>query len=282
MSAATAGRIATQSELAQARSLYLDLLRRSLVNIIYPEADASMAMGSTPAEWVRKKLAALFGCRLVRPLDPACRQDGRDWPLFAHSMIGMARLSNLQSCVESVIRDNVPGDVIETGVWRGGACVLMRGVLKAYGATDRRVWVADSFAGLPRPTEEADKRDPAGKLHSCSELAVSLEQVKTTFSRYGLLDEQVVFLKGWFSETLPNAPIERLAVARLDGDMYESTLDALRALYPKLCVGGYLIIDDYSDISACRQAVEDYRGCHGITEPIIPIDWSGVYWRRQR
>jgi O-methyltransferase len=172
--------------------------------------------------------------------------------------------------------------VIETGVWRGGACILMRGVLKAYGDTKRRVWVADSFQGLPRPADEHDEHDLAGKLHQCTELAVPVERVKANFERYGLLDEQVHFLKGWFRDTLPHAPIDRLAVARLDGDMYESTMDALEALYPKLSIGGFLIVDDYNDISVCKQAVEDYRNRHGICEPIIPIDWSGVYWRRER
>jgi O-methyltransferase len=192
----------------------------------------------------------------------------------------MKRLSNVQYCAETVLQDNVPGDMIETGVWRGGSCILMRGVLKAYGVTDRRIWVADSFEGLPRPTNDVDRQDIGGKLHQFKELAVSLDQVKTNFSRYGLLDDQVEFLRGWFSQTLPYAPIQKLAVARLDGDMYESTMDAITALYPKLSIGGFLIVDDYSMIPACKQAVDEYRAANNITEPIISIDWTGVYWRR--
>jgi O-methyltransferase len=91
-------------------------------------------------------------------------------------------------------------------------------------------------------------------LHKARELAVSLEQVKANFDRYGLLDDQVRFLKGWFRDTLPVAPIERLAVLRLDGDMYESPMDTLVNLYPKLSEGGYVIVDDYGAIPACRQA----------------------------
>jgi O-methyltransferase len=265
-----------------ARSLYIDLLKRSLLNLIYPEADACLALGITPTEWVKKRVAALFGVSIVKPFEPSSRNEGRDWPLFAHTMIGMQRLSNLQACVEDVIQRGVPGDVIETGVWRGGACIFMRGILKAYGETQRRVWVADSFQGLPRPRNEVDKHDISGRLHAFRELAVTLDQVKANFSHYGLLDEQVQFLKGWFCDTLPEAPIERLAVARLDGDMYESTMDAIQALYPKLSVGGYLIVDDYSFIPACKKAVDDYRAEHGIKEPIESIDWTGVYWRRER
>jgi O-methyltransferase len=112
-------------------------------------------------------------------------------------------------------------------------------------------------------------------------LAVSLEEVQNNFRRYGLLDDQVRFLKGWFRDTLPSAPIRRLAVLRLDGDLYESTIDSLTHLYPKLVRGGYAIIDDFGDVPACRQAVMDYRALHGITEEIIPIDWSGAFWRKQ-
>ena len=141
--------------------------------------------------------------------------------------------------------------------------------------------MADSFEGLPRPSNDVDRRDIGGRLYQYKELAITADQVKANFSRYGLLDAQVEFLKGWFSQTLPQAPIGKLAVARLDGDMYESTRDAITALYPKLSVGGYLIVDDYAMIPACRQAIDEYRAAHEITEQIVSIDWTGVYWRRE-
>ena len=152
--------------------------------------------------------------------------------------------------------------------WRGGATIFMRAVLKAYGVTDRYVWVADSFEGLPPPETGKYPHDAGDRLHEARELAVSLEEVKANFERYGLLDDQVRFLKGWFRDTLPAAPIERLAVLRLDGDMYESTMDTLVNLYPKLSEGGYAIVDDYGAIPACRQAVNDYRSANAITEKI--------------
>ena len=86
-----------------------------------------------------------------------------------------------------------------------------------------------------------------------------LEHVKENFQRYGLLDEQVRFVKGWFRDTLPHVPIERLAVLRLDGDLYESTIQALDGLYHKLSPGGFVIVDDYGNVPACRQAVNDFR-----------------------
>jgi hypothetical protein len=95
------------------------------------------------------------------------------------------------------------------------------------------------------------------------------------------LDDRVQFLEGWFSDTLAQAPIPRLSILRLDGDMYESTMDALQPLYHRLSVGGYVIVDDYH-LEPCRRAITDFRKSHGIAEPIERIDYSGVFWRKQR
>ena len=190
--------------------LYLDLMMRSLVDWLYDDFDERVCA------------------------------EGRDWPARAHTMIGLKRLANLRMCVEQVLTDGVPGDLIETGVWRGGATILMRAILKARGVTDRVVWVADSFAGLPAPNAGQFPLDEGINLHRFPQLAVSLERVQDNFRRYGLLDGQVRFLKGWFRDTLPAAPIERLAVLRLDGDLYESTIQALesslrQAIARRLC-----------------------------------------------
>ena len=218
--------------------------------------------------------------RRVR-FDPRLREEGKDWPADAETMVGLRRLDNIQYCVEKVLRQEVPGDLIETGVWRGGSTIFMRALLKVYGDTERKVWVADSFQGLPKSNPEAYPEDCEFDLSIYPELAVSLDQVKANFSRYGLLDDQVCFLVGWFRDTLPGAPIERLALLRLDGDLYESTMDALRALYPKLSPGGYVIIDDYGAVPPCKSAVDEYRAEYGITEPLEQIDWSGVFWRKR-
>jgi O-methyltransferase len=214
------------------------------------------------------------------PLDRARRLVGLDWPVHAETMIGLRRLDQLQAAVESVVDEQVPGDLIETGVWRGGAGILMRGVLAAHGDTSRTVWLADSFAGLPPPDAETYPADAGIDLSVNAELAVSVDDVTANFRRYGLLDAQVRFLKGWFRDTLPEAPIDRLAVLRLDGDLYESTWVALTSLYPKLSPGGYVIVDDYGALPVCRLAVDDYRREQGIEEPLHEIDWTGVFWRR--
>ena len=211
--------------------------------------------------------------------DPQLREYGWDWPSVAHTMIGEKRLANVRYLAESVLGDGIEGDFIETGVWRGGACILMRGVLNAHGVKDRCVWLADSFEGLPLPDEAKYPADAGDKFHTYPELSVSLEQVKRNFEKYGLLDDQVKFLKGWFKDTLPNAPIQKLALLRLDGDMYESTMDALQALYGKVSVGGYVIVDDYHVVAGCKRAVHDFLSERNLSPILEEIDGVGVYWK---
>jgi O-methyltransferase len=134
-----------------------------------------------------------------------------------------------------------------------------------------------SGAGLPPPSRPED----AGlDLSGRRELAVSIEDVKALFARYGLLDDRVRFLKGWFRDTLPTAPIDRLALLRLDGDLYESTTDALGALYHKLSPGGYVIVDDYFTCAPCAAAIRDFRSQHAIEDAIEVIDAQGIFWRK--
>ena len=165
--------------------------------------------------------------------------------MVAETMIGLHRLDNIQHCITQAIKDKVDGDVIRDGVWRGGATIFMRAVLAAYRITDRRVFVADFFAGLPKPDSTKYLADQEDRHYANRSLAISRQEVEHNFRKYDLLDDQVVFLEGWFKDTLPVAPIKSLAVMRLDGDMYQSTAEALDYLYPKLSVGGYCIIDDY-------------------------------------
>lgn len=240
--------------------LYLDLMIRTLTDVIY-EQDGDVM---------------LDGTAFHRPQ----REDGRDWPVRAHTMIGIKRLQNIRSCVENILKNDIQGDFIETGVWRGGAAIFMRAVLAAYDRSDRRVWLADSFEGLPPPSPAEFPADENDRHHEVSILSVALESVKSNFQKYNLLDDQVVFLPGWFRDTLPECKIGPISLLRLDGDMYESTHISLEALYPKLSRGGYCIIDDYGAVPGCKIAVEDFRKAHGLSEELITIDWAGVYWQK--
>lgn len=268
-----------------AASAYLHLLKQVLTRFIGQEEFAPVIYNKR--SWQEAVFAPLKAAMATRgylmcqrvSFDPVARTHGTDWPASAETMAGLKRLDNVQACVEQLLADRIEGDFIETGVWRGGSSILMRAVLKAYGITDRKVWLADSFAGLPKSSHPEDLH---WDFERYRQLAVSLEQVQDNFRKYGLLDEQVGFIKGWFKDTLSTAPVGKLALLRLDGDLYESTWDAIVPLYPKLSVGGYILIDDYGGIDSCRKAITDYREKHGITEPIHAVDQSGVFWRKQR
>jgi hypothetical protein len=287
-------------------ALYLDLMKRCLTDSVYTDDPLANFVPYRPkpqmATWKRVAVDALqhllqrYRLRIVEPyaipwikdfsaLSPEeatrIRETGSAWPARAHTMIGLRRLDRLQDCVETVIRDNVPGDLIETGVWRGGACIFMRAILKAHYDTARTVWVADSFAGLPPPDPGTYPADAGDAHHELADyLAISREQVEANFMRYGLLDQQVKFLKGWFKDTLPTAPIDRLAVIRMDGDMYESTIQVLEALYDKLSPGGFVIIDDY-DLEPCAEAIHDFRKGRSITDTLDLSDGrAGAFWRK--
>ena len=267
--------VSTETDSQRAtRDLYLDLVERVLVNSIYEDPGMLYPDGASREEIAEHREVVEF--------DAKRRSNGFDFPTRAHTMIGGRRMANIRECVETVLADDVPGDLIETGVWRGGATIYMRAILKAYSVSDRTVWVADSFEGLPAADTDNYPVDAGIPFDAMTDvLGVSLAEVQENFRRYDLLDDQVRFIKGFFRDTLPTAPVERLAVLRLDGDMYESTINALDALYPKLSVGGFLIIDDYRLVPACRQAVNDYRATHGITTNITAIDACGSYWRKE-
>jgi O-methyltransferase len=204
----------------------------------------------------------------------------------AETMLGLRQLDNMQACVVDVLRNEVPGDLVEAGVWRGGMTVFMRALLKAYEERSneepsnrdrqRQVWVLDSFEGLPKIDKDRESFD-----WKAGDMAVSLEEVQGNFARYDLLDARVHFVKGFFDRTLPQAPISRIAILRIDADLYQSTLDVLNHLYPKLSPGGYAIFDDFQNLPDCRKAIEEYREQHGVSEEIQPIDKRAVYWKKQ-
>lgn len=245
------------SEINRLRAAYLDLLCDSLVG----------RLNRDPA--LQEHIAGY---------DDEHRLNGWDWPSGAPSMIGWRRMNHLRNECERVIREAVAGDFLEAGVWRGGAVMMMRAVLKAYGAGDRIVIAADTFAG---PPPGGDPRDTAAFLCDAPQFAVSLEDVRAAFFRYGLLDKQVVFLKGEFGATLATPPTSRLAILRLDGDTYRSAQETLAALYDKLSPGGSLILDDYFLFEDNRRAIDEFRAGRDIVDPIVRIDAYAGYWIKE-
>jgi O-methyltransferase len=284
MASTVDGAVVVPVALSPAARLYLDLLKGCLTREVFGQAYRHLSPYAPIPAAINRWLGQLLAKRqlaLMVKTDPAARAEGRDWPADGETMVGRRRLDNLEWCIGDVLDRGVPGDLLEAGVWRGGACIFMRAVLRACGDSQRRVWAADSFRGLPPPDPQRYPADHEWEHLSLQGLAVPVAEVKANFARYGLLDDQVHFLVGWFSQTLPTAPIERLAILRLDGDMYQSTIEVLDNLYPRVSVGGYIIVDDYA-LASCQAAVEDYRARHGIGEKLERIDWTGVFWQKLR
>ena len=244
--------------------LYLRLLQRCLVRDLFPDQRYQ-------------------GCDLSHVLgySQEMRENGLDWPTEALTMVGMKRLNSLQECCLSVLQDDIPGDFVETGSWRGGCGILMRAILEACGDSERKVWLFDSFEGLPKPNTAAFPADSGDQYWTFnSYLGVTLEQVKANFQQYDLLDDRVRFVKGWFSDTIPTSHTGPISVLRLDGDMYESTWIVLAHLYSRVSPGGFVVIDDYGAVPGCKQAVDDFRREHSIQSPMSAIDWTGAFWRK--
>lgn len=251
--------------------LKMEVLKRALIGSLNEEQKEM---------FVSDKLSDDEIIKLSTEQIPENRLYGKDWPTNAETMIGYSRLSNLQDCLLDVIKNNIEGDVIETGVWKGGSCILMKRIINET-KSDKLVFVADSFEGLPKPNSDKYPKDFGDYHHTIDVLKISLDDVKNNFIKYNSLDNNVVFLKGWFKDTLPTLDEnQKFSIIRLDGDMYESTMDALKNLYSKLTPGGYVIIDDFC-LKPCVEATNDFRKMNDINEPIKTIDFTGVFWQKK-
>lgn len=284
------------------RDRYLETVRTLLLNEAYLESEAQLlfsvlcaaqgvVMDLDDFQAVRKDTRFLQDLRSARgtgdsvilEVDANGRStaDGnlRNYTEFAYTLVGRKRLEHLQYCMETVFEENIEGDFLEAGVWRGGSSIFMRAGLAAWEDNQRNVWVCDSFSGMPDSTHEADKPYAMGASR-LPFLAVSLEEVKEAFRRFSLLDSQVRFVAGWFSQSLSQVSSEQLAILRIDADLHSSTMDVLQALYDKVSPGGWIIIDDYNILPPCREAVDEFRAANNIDAPIETIDAHAVCWRR--
>lgn len=201
------------------------------------------------------------------------------------TMVSENVLNNVQYCIEQCLINNIEGDFVETGVWKGGCSILAYNTYKKLNQ-NKKVYCFDSFEGLPPPNTDVYPMDAGDNHYTLKELAIPLEEVIRNFQIFSPIDDNVVFVKGWFKNTIPTNTIEKISVLRLDGDMYESTILALDHLYPKLSIGGFCIIDDYIHRGA-RAAVEDFRSKYNITDSIILADsdpgaYPTSYWIKSK
>jgi hypothetical protein len=301
----------SSSVVSSASDLYLDLVVRSLTDYlgadltpgwkdIVLEETAGSAEGAVDSSgadgtaWDLPLGHSYGGFALSGALNTA------DYPR-AFTSLSVGHLHHLLFCIDHVLSRGIEGDFIEAGVFRGGATILMRAALAAreaespapnYSTTHgapRRVFVADSFEGIP-PSRRAvgggiEKEDCDAWTER---YAVSLAEVRANFRRFGLLDERVTFLPGFFNVSLPpvfggpNAfappqqPPPKLSIVRIDADAYDGVRDALEALYPRLAVGGVLIIDDWHLVGAAA-AAHEYRAAHHIRAPVLMVPQDYVY-----
>lgn len=253
-----------RTTLKRAEEAYLEVLKLHVSGLIFGKEERSLGTEAKPK---------------TKPLNTKSREGGRDFPYIGVTMTGKERLDNVRTLIQDVVARGIPGDYIETGVWRGGNSIYARGVLRSLGQGNRRSFVCDSFKGLPPGDRSLDKRDKGWDKRQY--LEVSSELVKGHFAETGLLDPGVVFAKGFFNDTMPvlKNHVDKLAIMRLDGDMYESTVDVLYNLYDKLSVGGYVIMDDWFGFPS-RRACEDFFAVHGFQPDMVTIDALSAYWQK--
>ncbi len=271
-----------QVERATAR--YLKVVKSALLNEHYLENEVRLEAlsSSVPAE--RKAADKLR--------DPV-RQDTESYRRFARQRLGPAgpelhtansflpytamgrtQLDHLQRCLDTIRADAVPGDLIECGTGRGGGAIFMRAYLDAWELPDRRVFVADRFRSSPEP--DAAPSMPAGGIAG---FHADLNIVRDGFARFDLLDDRVRFLEGTMSATLPDAPLDEIALIRVGPGIGGETRAVLDRLYDRLAVGGYVVIDQRSH-GLVREQVEAFRSARGVAAPIQRIDDFAIVWRK--
>lgn len=203
------------------------------------------------------------------------------------SMVSEDALIDLANQVHAVLTYGIPGDFVECGVWRGGASLLMADLLRQAGVRDRKVWLFDSFAGLPAPEEidglvameYAKNADSPACYDNCT---ASLEQVQQSAKELGLAS-YTEFVKGWFDQTLPATRhrIGPIAILRVDADWYSSVRCCLDNLYDQVVSDGFIILDDYYCYDGCAVAVHEFFGqrrlAHRIESVIGQVEGNEDY-----
>lgn len=202
----------------------------------------------------------------------------------SYTLTSMERIYALCRAVEYVIEHDVPGDIVECGVWRGGSMMAVARTLIRLGAAPRRLHLFDTFDGMSAPTDmdtsftgESAQSLLAAEDRSSSDIwaCCPLDAVKQAMGSVGYDERHIVYVQGKVEDTLPmNAP-EQISLLRLDTDWYESTRHELECLFPRLAVGGVLIIDDYGHWKGARRAVDEYFERHHTRILLNRIDYTG-------
>ena len=233
-----------------------------------------------------KRFVGRFGFEL-RPAASIPEASSDDWRFInaakPYTMTSTECLWSTLIAVRHVVRNRIAGAFVECGVWRGGQAALAAHGFQSESDL-RDIWLFDTFAGMTKPTDvdvnvfgkSSMKAYEAGRKGEINTWAyASLEEVRGTLGRTGYPADKLHFVKGPVEQTLRAQPLpDRIAILRLDTDWYESTLDELNILYPRLEAGGILMIDDYGHYAGARKAVDEYFRAQGTFPLLQPIDNS--------
>ena len=277
----------SQTKLERGAKRYLDLLKGALLDEHYLENEIRLkylarcvrtgeaAEPDRVRDPIRAQPDAYRNLRRRRRAGLAAWGEGVNG-FLPYASIGRTRLDHLERCLDLVRAEAVAGDLLDCSTGRGGAAVFLRAYLAAHELPDRTVWVADRFRATPEPAREATIVD-----EEMSAFQADLNLVRDAFERFDLLDGRVRFLTGPMEATLAEADVESVALLRLGAGIGDAAGAALDALYPKLSIGGFVVVDDHAE-ATCARAVADFRQAHGVEEQVEAIDWTAVAWRKTK
>lgn len=239
-----------------------------------------------------KKIARSFGLEIVR-----CRAEERYSPdippvfvetykkVRPYTMTSPERIFSLCEAVKYVQDNNIEGDIVECGVWKGGSMMAVAETLLRAGDTSRDLYLFDTFEGMPPPTKNdvdiagvtaeslLDRSDK--ESNESVWCRATLDVVKKALGSTGYPSEKIHFIKGMVEQTIPNFVPDKIALLRLDTDWYESTKHEMEHLFPRLLKGGVLIIDDYGHWQGARKAVDEYLEKNDVKILLNRIDYTG-------
>ena len=275
-----------EEEISALANRYLDSIKSGLTNEYYLENElriahlADVVEKQRPPELPRLRDPARFDVDALRALREQRRtgevpSDGSALATtdYAYAPAGRLGLDQIQTSLDSIRHDNVRGDLVSTGVGRGGAAILMRAYLDAHSVKGRSVWVVDRFRSAAPDRSAPDLADGLASLHA------DLNLVRDGFDHFGLLDDRTHFLQGDPAATLPDAPIKRIALLHIGAGTGPDVSAVLAQLYPRLAPDAYVLVDNASDPEV-RAAIDAFRAANGITDLETRVGSRGITWRR--
>ncbi|MGZ4716432.1 MAG: CmcI family methyltransferase [Acidimicrobiales bacterium] len=274
-----------EEQLERASRRYLDLLKGALIDEHYLENELRIQHLITALEHGGQPSRAELRDphRLMRRNGDALRaarraggSTGGDLVShFPYTTLGRVGLDALEAKLDLLQEDKVGGDLFECGTGRGGSAIFMRGYLDSREVIGRKVWVADRFRASPLVDADGQPEEAA----DFSDLLADLNIVRDAFHRFDLLDDRVRFLQGDYAETLPDAPVEKIALLRLGAGLGAEVADILDLLYARVAVGGIVLIEEAHE-PATAQAIADFRTALGVDEQLEQIGTFGTSWRK--